>query len=79
MRKATLFAAAMFVAAFTTTSNVATAAGADPAMAAQQNSSRFIADAMNPFMASSKPAAAPKKAHKKMAKKKAMKKKGMKK
>lgn len=67
MRKLTLVAAAMLAAAIAlpSTSNAA-AKKADPAVAAQQNTSNFIANAMNPGMAKD---AAAKPAKKKMAKK----------
>jgi hypothetical protein len=70
MRKATLLAAATFAAALLTMPNIANAAAkADPAMAAQQNTAKFMHDATLPYSVTAKAMAAPK-ANKKKGKKK---------
>src|SRR5690606_30818154 len=58
MRKAALFAAVMLAATLSTTSSNA-ASKPDPAIAAQQNAANFFRDALNPYAATSRPAAAP--------------------
>ena len=76
MRKVALLAVVALAAAFTVTSaDAAKKPKADPAVAAQKNTSDLIRDAMNPYQASSKAAAKPaKKAAKKSKKAKAAKK-----
>jgi hypothetical protein len=65
MRKVTLLAAAMFAAAFFTTSNIATSTSAQ-AQAADPNANahKLMRDAWNPYGATAKPAEAPKAAKK---------------
>ena len=63
MRKVALSLAVLLAASFATTADAAkkkAAAKSDPAMAAQQNTNRFMMDASNPYMATSKPAPAKK-------------------
>jgi hypothetical protein len=72
MRKATLLAAATFAAALLTMPNIANAAAAkkaDPAMAAQQTTAKFMHDATVPYSVTAKAAAAPKAAKGKKKKK----------
>jgi hypothetical protein len=67
MRKVALLAAVVMAAAFSTSSNIAIAQTDQ-----NPNTTKFMQDAMNPYQATSKPAAAPKmhRGHKKKMKKK---------
>ena len=65
MRKVALLAAVLVAAAFSSTSNVAVAQGQD----LNPNTTKFLKDAVNPYVASATPAAAPGKAAKKGKKK----------
>jgi hypothetical protein len=70
MRKSALFVAVALAAALSTSTVFAATKKADPAVSAQQNTNKFIADAMNPGMTAQKAAKPAKKAHhKKVAKK----------
>ena len=62
MRKVALTLAVLLAASFASTADAAKkkAAAPDPAMAAQQNTNKFMMDAGNPYMATSKPAPAKK-------------------
>jgi hypothetical protein len=64
MRKVALLAAVLVAAAFSSTSNVAVAQGQD----LNPNTTKFLQDAVNPYVATAKPAAPAMKAHKKMKK-----------
>ena len=66
MRKVALLAAVLVAAAFSSTSNVAVAQGQD----LNPNTTKFLQDAVNPYVATSKSAAAAPamKGHKKMRK-----------
>ena len=66
MYKATLLAAVLLAAAFSATSNVAVAQTADQ----NPNTTKLVQDALNPYGATSKPAAPAKHARKHKAKKK---------
>ena len=68
MRKVALLAAVIVAAAFSSTSNVAVAQGQD----LNPNTTKFVADALNPYAATATPAAPAMKAHKKMKHKKKM-------